>query len=144
MTKPEKTIKAIGEIVLRVKDMKVMREFYENVLGLELLGEDEQMIFFQIAPSYGGHIQALALFDETLPPDHNSRHFTGMDSQKTSLHHIAFTIDQADYQSEMERLKGLGFEVETMEHEWMHWRSLYILDPEKNLVELVCYDESVQ
>jgi catechol 2,3-dioxygenase-like lactoylglutathione lyase family enzyme len=144
MTKPEKTIKAIGEIVLRVKDMKVMREFYENVLGLELLGEGEQMTFFQIAPSYGGHIQTLALFDETLPPDHSSRHFTGMDSQKTSLHHIAFAIDRANYQSEVERLQGLGFEVETMEHEWMHWRSLYVLDPEKNLVELVCYDKSVQ
>ena len=144
MTKPEKTIKAIGEIVLRVRDMKAMREFYANVLGLELLGEDEKMIFFQIAPSYGGHIQALALFDESLPPDHRSRHFSGMDSQKTSLHHIAFVIDQTDYVSEMERLQKLGLEVETMEHAWMHWRSMYVLDPEDNLVELVCYDASVQ
>jgi catechol 2,3-dioxygenase-like lactoylglutathione lyase family enzyme len=144
MTKPEKTIKAIGEIVLRVKDMKVMREFYENILGLELLGDFESMLFFQIAPSYGGHIQALALFDEALPPDHRSRHFTEIKPQTTSLHHIAFAIDQADYMSEMERLQGLGYEVETMEHGWMHWRSLYVLDPEGNLVELVCYDESVK
>jgi catechol-2,3-dioxygenase len=55
MTKQEKTIKAIGEVVLRVKTMKVMHEFYENTLGLELLGEFEKMIFFQIAPSSGGH-----------------------------------------------------------------------------------------
>jgi catechol 2,3-dioxygenase-like lactoylglutathione lyase family enzyme len=144
MHKPEKTIKAIGEIVLRVRDMQVMREFYESILGLEIVGDFEKMIFFQIAPSYGGHIQALALFDESLPPDHRSRHFSGMDSQKTSLHHIAFVIDQADYQSEIERLQGLGFKVETMQHEWMHWRSLYVLDPEDNLVELVCYDASVQ
>ena len=143
MKKQEKTIKAIGEIALRVRDMKVMRKFYENILGLEILGEFENMIFFRIAPSYGGHIQVLALFDESLPPDHRSRHFTEINSQTTSLHHIAFVIDQADYMSEMERLQGLGFEVETMEHEWMHWRSLYVLDPEENLVELVCYDESV-
>jgi catechol 2,3-dioxygenase-like lactoylglutathione lyase family enzyme len=143
MTKQEKTIKAIGEIVLRVKDMKVMREFYENILGLELLGDFEKMVFFQIAPSYGGHIQALALFDESMPPDHRTRRFTEINSQTTSLHHIAFAIDQANYKSELERLQQLGFEVETMEHEWMHWRSLYILDPEGNLVELVCYDESV-
>ena len=143
MTKQEITIKAIGEIVLRVKDMKVMREFYENILGLELLGDFEKMVFFQIAPSYGGHIQALALFDESMPPDHRTRRFTEINSQTTSLHHIAFAIDQANYKSEMERLQQLGFEVETMEHEWMHWRSLYVLDPEGNLVELVCYDESV-
>lgn len=144
MTKQDKTIKALGEIVLRVKDMQVMREFYENILGLELFGEFEKMIFFQIAPSYGGHIQLLALFDESLPPDHRSRHFTKINPQTTSLHHIAFAIDQADYLSEMERLQQLGFEVETMEHEWTHWRSLYVLDPEGNLVELICYDESVQ
>ena len=143
MTKQEKTIKAIGEIVLRVKDMKVMREFYENILGLELLGDFEKMVFFQIAPSYGGHIQVLALFDESMPPDHRTRRFTEINSQTTSLHHIAFAIDQVNYKSEMERLQQLGFEVETMEHEWMHWRSLYVLDPEGNLVELVCYDESV-
>jgi catechol 2,3-dioxygenase-like lactoylglutathione lyase family enzyme len=143
MTKQEKTIKAIGEIVLRVKDMKVMREFYENILGLELLGDFEKMVFFQIAPSYGGHIQALALFDESMPPDHRIRRFTEINSQTTSLHHIAFAIDQVNYKSEMERLQQLGFDVETMEHEWMHWRSLYVLDPEGNLVELVCYDESV-
>jgi catechol 2,3-dioxygenase-like lactoylglutathione lyase family enzyme len=143
MTKQEKTIKAIGEIVLRVKDMKVMQEFYENILGLELLGDFEKMVFFQIAPSYGGHIQALALFDESMPPDHRTRLFTEINSQTTSLHHIAFAIDQVNYKSEMERLQHLAFEVETMEHEWMHWRSLYVLDPEGNLVELVCYDESV-
>ena len=117
MTKQEKTIKAIGEIVLRVKEMQVMREFYENILGLEIFGEFEKMIFFQIAPSYGGHIQLLALFDESLPPDHRSRHFTKINPQATSLHHIAFAIDQADYTSEMERLQQLGFEVETMVHE---------------------------
>jgi catechol-2,3-dioxygenase len=143
MTKQTKTIKAIGEIVLRVNDMQGMREFYENILGLEIFGEFEKMIFFQIAPSYGGHIQLLALFDESLPPDHGKGHFTEINIQATSLHHIAFAIDQADYLSEMERLQKLGFEVGTMEHEWTNWRSLYVHDPEGNLIELVCYDKSM-
>ena len=41
-------------------------------------------------------------------------------------------------------MEKLGLIVETMEHEWTHWRSLYVADPEGNLVELVCYDVSVQ
>jgi len=145
MTTQEKTIKAIGEIVLRVKDMQVMREFYEKVLGLEVMRDFENIIFLKIAPSYGGHTQVLALFDESIPPDHSRVHpWTGLDHTKTSLHHLAFAIDFANYKSEMERLQGLGFVVETMIHDWAHWRALYVFDPEGNVVELVCYDESAQ
>ncbi|MEP7135354.1 MAG: VOC family protein [Chloroflexota bacterium] len=145
MKETKKTIKALGEIALRVKDMKAMREFYEKVLGLEAMGEFEKLVFLKVAPGYGGHIQLLALFDESMPPDHvRARPFAGKDLQRTSLHHIAFAIDQSDYNSEMERLQRLGFEVGTMIHDWTHWRSLYILDPEGNTVELVCYDSSKQ
>jgi catechol-2,3-dioxygenase len=38
----------------------------------------------------------------------------------------------------------LGLQVETAEHAWVHWRSLYVSDPEGNQVELVCYDASVR
>ena len=33
--------------------------------------------------------------------------------------------------------------VETAEHGWVHWRSLYLKDPEGNEVEFVCYNPSV-
>jgi len=29
-------------------------------------------------------------------------------------------------------------------HEWLHIRSLYFADPEGNLLEFVCYDESAR
>jgi catechol-2,3-dioxygenase len=44
---------------------------------------------------------------------------------------------------EKERLEALGLQVKTAEHAWVHWRSLYMNDPEGNMVELVCYDGSV-
>ena len=56
---------------------------------------------------------------------------------------IAFTIGLPDYDSERKRLETLGLNVETKEHEWVKWRSLYFHDPEGNQVELVCYDESL-
>lgn len=37
----------------------------------------------------------------------------------------------------------MGLQVETAERAWVHWRSLYVTNPEGNLVELVCYDASV-
>jgi catechol-2,3-dioxygenase len=139
------TIKALGEIALRVKDMKIMKDFYENVLGLEVMRDFGELVFLKIAPGYGGHIQVVALFEESISPDHShAPRFTAISHQTTALHHLAFAIDYADYKSELERLKALGFEVETMVHDWTHWRSLYLLDPEGNTVELVCYDPTIQ
>jgi catechol-2,3-dioxygenase len=143
MDKPERPIKALGEIALRVKDLQTMQEFYDNVIGLEFMRHFEGVSFFKIAPGVAGHTQILALFSESQPPDHGSLKFNGLNARTTTLHHIAFTIDLADFASEKARLEQLGLDVETMEHEWVHWRSLYIIDPEGNLVELVCYDENV-
>ena len=33
--------------------------------------------------------------------------------------------------------------VTTADHEWTQWRSLYVNDPEGNVVEWVCYDPTV-
>jgi len=145
MSETTRPIKALGEVVLRVRDLDTMQEFYEKAVGLELLERDENiMAFFRIAPDYEGHTQTLALFDQSGQADHRSRRYTGVDTEKSTLHHIAFTISASDHETEKERLQNLGLDVETVEHVWQHYRSLYITDPEGNVVELVCYDESVQ
>ena len=145
MSETTRPIKALGEVVLRVRDMDTMQEFYEKVVGLELLERSENMMaFFRIAPDYEGHTQTLALFDQSGEADHRSRHYTGVDPEKSPLHHMAFTISLSDYEAEKERLQDLGLDVETVEHTWEHYRSLYITDPEGNVVEFVCYDASVR
>jgi hypothetical protein len=80
----------------------------------------------------------LALFDCT--QEAGSR---GVEPEKSTLAHFAFTIPLTDFDGEKKRLEQLGLNVETAEHAWVHWRSLYVRDPEGNLVELVCYDEGV-
>ena len=138
-------VKALGEVILRVRNLDTMQEFYERVVGLELLERCENtMVFFRIAPDYEGHTQSLALFDQSGEADHPSLHYTGVDPEKSTLHHIAFTISLSDYEAEKQRLRNLGLNVETAEHAGQHYRSLYIADPEGNVVEFVCYDASVQ
>lgn len=68
--------------------------------------------------------------------------YRGTDAATSTIDHIAFAIPLADFADERERLEVLGLEVETAEHAWVHWRSLYVTDPEGNQVELVRYDES--
>ena len=123
-------VKSLGEVALRVNNLPEMRRFYEDVLGLEVLGAFGTAVLLRIADDYGGHTQVLGLFDRSVPvgPEH------------TTIDHIAFTIALEEYESERQRLEALGLDVEVKNHDWIGWRSLYFRDPEGNEVELVCYD----
>jgi catechol-2,3-dioxygenase len=91
-------VKALGETVLRVRDLQAVKRFYVDVIGLE----------------------------------------------GTSLHHFALEIDKGDFPAELDRLRSLGLDVTTVDHRWCRWRSMYVRDPEGNILELVCYDESIE
>ena len=131
-------VRGLGEIALRVKNLDAMQKFYEEVVGLSLMTRVPNCVFFKIAEGYGGHTQVLALFDRSQSPG-----YRGTDAATSTIDHIAFEIPLADFADELTRLKGLGLQVETAEHAWVHWRSLYVTDHEGNQVELVCYDGSV-
>ena len=134
----DRPIQGLGEIALRVDDLDAMQAFYERAIGLELLRRFPQSAFFRLAAGVGGHTQVLALFDRRADPD-----YAGLSAARTTLDHLAFGIPLAAYEAEKARLEGLGLRVETATHAWVHWRSLYVDDPEGNRVELVCYDPAV-
>ena len=123
-------VKSLGEVALRVNNLPEMTRFYQEVLGLEVLGAFGSAVLLRIADDFGGHTQVLGLFDRSVPvgPEH------------TTVDHIAFTIALGDFESERQRLEALGFNVELKNHDWVRWRSLYFRDPEGNQVELVSYD----
>jgi catechol-2,3-dioxygenase len=131
-------VRGLGEIALRVNNLDAMQQFYGQVIGLPLMARFSNSAFFKIADGYGGHTQVLALFDRSDSPGYG-----GVDAKTSTIDHIAFEIPLADFAAERTRLEALGFQVETAEHAWVHWRSLYVTDPEGNQVELVCYDENV-
>ena len=136
-------IKALGETVLRVKDLDRVKRFYTDVIGLDVLQEFEGVAFVSVANGYGGHTQIIGLFQESMPVPFNARR-NEIHIENTSLHHFALEIDKDDYGRELERLRSLGADLMTFEHRWCHWRSIYVKDPEGNILELVCYDESVR
>jgi catechol-2,3-dioxygenase len=139
-TKNEKrtAVRSLGEIAFRVNNLDAMQRFYEQVIGLPLMTRVPNCAFFKIADGYGGHTQVLALFDRSESPG-----YRGTDAATSTIDHIAFEVPLADFEGERKRLESLGLQVETAEHAWVHWRSLYVTDPEGNQVELVCYDASV-
>lgn len=130
-------IRGLGEIALRVENIENMAAFYESIVGLEPMRRDRQVVFFRIAEGFDGHTQVLALFDRAGSPD-----YQGLNAEKTTVDHIAFEIGLRDFSAERARLENLGISVETAEHSWVHWRSLYFRDPEGNQIEFVCYDQT--
>jgi len=139
MNRTKSKIKGLGEIAFRVNDLDAMQTFYSEVVGLPLLKRFDNTAFFKISDGIEGHTEVLALFDRS-----DEAGYIGPDRTKTTVDHIAFVISQQDFVAEQERLQAHGLKVDTSEHGWVHWRSLYINDPEGNRVEWVCYDPDVQ
>src|SRR4030066_1361532 len=117
MNKSDRSVKGLGEVSIRVRDLDTMHKFYEEVVGLEVLRRDESFVFFKVAEGYGGHTQNLALFEESniLFLDNKA---VQLNSQETTLHHIALNIALEDFEAEKVRLEGLGLKVHATVHEW--------------------------
>jgi catechol-2,3-dioxygenase len=137
------TVKGLGEASIRVKDLAVMREFYEEVVGLEVLRQEEDFVFFKIAEGYGGHTQNLALFHAANQSFLEAKS-TELSPEHSTLHHIALNIALEDFESEKRRLQRLGLRVHATQHPWIHVRSLYFADSEGNTLEFVARDDSVR
>jgi catechol-2,3-dioxygenase len=143
MNKSNRRIKGLGEVSIRVNNLDAMHKFYEEVIGLEVIGRGESEVFFKIAEGYAGHTQNLALFRADNRMFLQSKSLQ-LNPEQSTLHHIALNIALEDFKSEKSRLEGLGVKVNATVHEWLHIRSMYFSDPEGNLLEFVCYDASVK
>src|SRR3712207_72074 len=124
-----RAIRGLGEIALRVADLDRMQAFYEGVIGLQLLRRFPPSAFFRIAGGVARRHQCLALVDRTADPG-----YQGLSSAHTTVDRLAFAIALEDFASEKARLAAAGLRVETAEHAWVHWRWLYVNDPEGSRV----------
>ena len=144
MHKPNPSITGMAEVALRVHDLDLMRKFYEQVIGLEVLREindgNGRIIFYAVGT---GH-DHLALFEEKWEAWFTRDKLPKIDPQLTTLSHFAIRIALEDFESEKKRIEQLGIEiVHTNESSWLHCRMFYFFDPEGNLIEFNSHDERV-
>lgn len=140
-------VKALGEVAIRCADVGAMTRFYRDIIGLELFSGDEtsEIVFFRIGPGHGGHTTVLALFArdagrEEIHPHASEPPVTG---GRSSLHHIALTVDFEAQQAVMDWYDANGIAYNVQYFGWIGWRGIFALDPEGNTVELVAYDASL-
>ena len=90
-------VKALGETVLRVRDLQAVKRFYVDVIGLDILQEFDGIAFLKISDGYGGHTQIIGLFHESLPVPFPKDPREPVRLEGTSLHHFALEIDKGDF-----------------------------------------------
>ena len=133
MTSRGFTIKALGEVAIRCRDLEAMSAFYRDVIGLEALegGHRDGIVFFKVSDGHGGHTCVLALFAGEVSD-------APRDTQ--NLHHLALTVDRAEQDAAIAWYEHLGQAYRIEEFDWVGWRGVFTEDPEGNTVELVAYD----
>jgi catechol-2,3-dioxygenase len=125
-------IRGISEIVLWAHDGPAMVRFYGDVLGLNVISPPERQnpIFLQAGEGHAGVPQMIVVVQlpAGAPPFATPR----------TLHHLALEVEPADFDSERQRLEGLGFSLRSGQHPVIPSRTMYLDDPEGNEVELIC------
>jgi catechol-2,3-dioxygenase len=122
-------IKGIAEIVLNVHDVGASLKFYQEVLGLEIIGRPGP-VFLRAGNPAISVPQMVVLVP--LPP--GTENFT----PPRSLHHLALELAPQDFDVEEVRLKALGYQIRYGQHPVIPSRTMYVDDPDGNEVEFIC------
>jgi len=126
----ETAAKTVGDVTLRVNDLQAMKQFYQEVLGFELLGNLPSVVLLRPADNRSGQIRMFALLQRSV----------GGSSEPGAVRHITFLLPVPDPELERRRLEGLGLRVDTTGQQTAGQCALLFRDPEGNEVELLCLD----
>ena len=119
-------IAALGHVVLRVRDLARAEAFYHGLLGIPISARAPQwsMLFFTLGQHHDFAVTALG--EAAGAPD----------AGQVGLDHVAFRIggDLDALRAAKAELEAAGVEVAAFDHTVS--KSLYLRDPDGNLVEL--------
>src|ERR1700712_2244968 len=115
-------IAGFAELTLEARDLGTLERFYTEVLGLELLKREDDRVWLA-----AGDKARLGLWTpgEKEFGDEGGRHV-----------HFAFSVDPGTLDGLVERLRSSGAPVRGPEEHPGGDRSIYVEDPEGNVMEL--------
>jgi catechol-2,3-dioxygenase len=116
------TVGAIAELTLQVRDLRALEQWYVDAFGLRVLKRDDDRVWLAV-----GERARLGLWlpGEKEFGDEGGAHV-----------HYAFGADPGTLDALVERLRGRGIDVRGPEEHPGGDRSIYVEDPEGNVVEV--------
>lgn len=121
------TVSGIVELTLEVRDLKALESFYTDIFGLRVLKREDDRVWL----AAGDHARlGLWLPGEKEFGDEGGRHV-----------HFAFSAEPGSLDALAARLKDRGLPCRGPEEHPGGDRSLYLEDPEGNVVEVWDYFE---
>ena len=127
-------IRGLAEVVISVHDMQKSLNFYRDILGLMVMSPPDfrGAVFLRISQEPDTVPQQLVL----VPLPEGTDAFP-TERVRRPLHHLGIEVAREDFESERERLQGLGFDVRSGEHPFLPLKGMYLDDPDGNEVELI-------
>jgi catechol 2,3-dioxygenase-like lactoylglutathione lyase family enzyme len=127
-------IRSLTEVVISVHDMEKSLNFYRDILGLTVMSPPDfrGAVFLRVSEQPDTVPQQLVL----VPLPEGTDAFP-TERVRRPLHHLGLEIAREDFESERERLQGLGFDVRFGEHPFLALKGMYLDDPDGNEVELI-------
>ena len=127
-------IRGLTEVVISVHDMEKSLNFYRDILGLRVMSPPDfrGAVFLHVNEQPDTAPQQLVL----VPLPEGTDAFPTERVQRP-LHHLGLEVAREDFESERDRLQGLGFDVRFGEHPFLPLKGMYLDDPDGNEVELI-------
>ena len=127
-------VAGLAEVVLWVRDMDRALHFYRDVFGLELISPPELPNKFLKA---GGGADGVPEMIVLVPHPDPTVEFP-REKPKRVLHHLAFRVEAAEYETLRERLIDSGVELRSGIHPVLKGvRTFYADDPDGNEIECI-------
>ena len=127
-------IRGLTEVVISVHDMEKSLNFYRDILGLMVMSPPDfrGAVFLRVSQEPDTVPQQLVL----VPLPEGTDAFP-TERVRRPLHHLGIEVAREDFESERERLQGLGFDVRFGEHPFLPLKGMYLDDPDGNEIELI-------
>ena len=132
-------IRGLTEVVISVHDMEKSLNFYRDILGLMVMSPPDfrGAVFLRVSEETDIVPQQIVL----VPLPEGTDAFP-TERVRRPLHHLGIEVAREDFESERERLQGLGFDVRLGEHPFLPLKGMYLDDPDGNEVELIAMKTS--
>lgn len=118
----------LDHVAIRVADLEISANWYENVLGLKKykLSKWGEYPIFLLSNKSGIALFPADLEDEPVNPD----------SQNVGIDHFAFNVTKQNFDKAIRMYDGLGLDFVVKDHHY--FESVYTKDPDGHTLELTC------